>query len=87
MLIFEVIESCCIDDLYVVVVILCLLCNVGVCIVLDDFGMGYVGLCQLQYMKLLLVDIFKIDKMFVDGLLDDYSMVMVIILMVCSFNL
>ncbi|WP_348235525.1 EAL domain-containing protein, partial [Salmonella enterica] len=54
---------------------------------LDDFGMGYAGLRQLQHMKTLPVDILKIDKMFVDGLPDDHSMVTAIILMARSLNL
>ncbi|MFX9142683.1 EAL domain-containing protein, partial [Acinetobacter baumannii] len=61
--------------------------NAGVRIALDDFGMGYAGLRQLQHMKSLPVDILKIDKMFVDGLPDDHSMVTAIILMARSLNL
>ncbi|SUH12812.1 Protein yhjK [Salmonella enterica subsp. enterica] len=38
-------------------------------------------------MKSLPVDILKIDKMFVDGLPDDHSMVTAIILMARSLNL
>lgn len=75
------------DDLQDVMVWLCLLCEVGVQIVLDDFGMGYVGLYQLQQMKVLLVDILKIDKVFIDMLLEDVSMVLVMIQFVCGLLL
>ncbi len=44
-------------------------------IALDDFGMGYAGLHQLQQMKALPVDILKIDKVFIDMLPEDVSMV------------
>ena len=47
----------------------------GVQIALDDFGMGYAGLHQLQQMKALPVDILKIDKVFIDMLPEDVSMV------------
>ncbi|CAH1462154.1 putative diguanylate cyclase [Klebsiella quasipneumoniae] len=47
----------------------------GVRIALDDFGMGYAGLHQLQQMKALPVDILKIDKVFIDMLPEDVSMV------------
>jgi EAL domain-containing protein (putative c-di-GMP-specific phosphodiesterase class I) len=51
----------------------------GVRIALDDFGMGYAGLHQLQHIKSLPVDILKIDKVFIDMLPDDVSMVPAII--------
>ncbi len=59
----------------------------GVRIALDDFGMGYAGLRQLQHMKSLPVDVLKIDKTFVDGLPDDNSMVSAIIHMARSLEL
>lgn len=86
-LILEVTESRRIDDPHAAVAILRPLRNAGVRIALDDFGMGYAGLRQLQHMKSLPVDILKIDKMFVDGLPDDHSMVTAIILMARSLNL
>ena len=43
---------------------------------LDDFGMGCAELRQLQlYMKSLPIDVLKIDKMFVEGLPGDSSMI------------
>lgn len=86
-LILEVTESHRIDDPHAAVAILRPLCNAGVRIALDDFGMGYTGLHQLQHMESLPVDILKIDKMFVDGLPNDHSMVTAIILMARSLNL
>jgi len=86
-LILEVTESRRIDDPNEAVVILRPLRNAGVRIALDDFGMGYAGLRQLQHMKALPVDVLKIDKAFVDGLPDDSSMVEAIIQMAHSLKL
>lgn len=87
MLILEVTESRRIDDPQAAVAILRPLRNAGVRIALDDFGMGYAGLRQLQHMKSLPVDLLKIDKMFVEGLPEDCSMVAAIIHMARSLDL
>lgn len=84
MLILEVTESRRIDDPHAAVAILRPLRNAGVRIALDDFGMGYAGLRQLQHMKSLPVDVLKIDKMFVEGLPDDDSMIRAIIMLAQS---
>jgi len=86
-LILEVTESRRIDDPNEAVAILRPLRNAGVRIALDDFGMGYAGLRQLQHTKALPVDVLKIDKAFVDGLPDDSSMVEAIIQMAHSLKL
>ncbi|MWL73475.1 EAL domain-containing protein, partial [Escherichia coli] len=86
-LILEVTESRRIDDPNEAVAILRPLRNAGVRIALDDFGMGYAGLRQLQHMKTLPVDVLKIDKTFVEGLPDDSSMVQAIIQMAQSLTL
>ena len=86
-LILEVTESRRIDDPNEAVAILRPLRNAGVRIALDDFGMGYAGLRQLQHMKALPVDVLKIDKAFVEGLPDDSSMVEAIIQMAHSLKL
>ncbi|WP_230353385.1 biofilm formation regulator HmsP [Lelliottia sp. WAP21] len=86
-LILEVTESRRIDDPNEAVAILKPLRNAGIRIALDDFGMGYAGLRQLQHMKTLPVDVLKIDKTFVDGLPEDSSMVQAIIQMARSLNL
>ncbi|MET6675839.1 biofilm formation regulator HmsP [Citrobacter amalonaticus] len=86
-LILEVTESRRIDDPHAAVAILRPLRNAGVRIALDDFGMGYAGLRQLQHMKSLPIDVLKIDKMFVDGLPEDNSMISAIILLARSLNL
>ena len=86
-LILEVTESRRIDDPNEAVAILRPLRNAGVRIALDDFGMGYAGLRQLQHMKTLPVDVLKIDKAFVEGLPDDSSMVEAIIQMAHSLRL
>ncbi len=74
-LILEVTESCRMDDPQDVMAWLRPLREAGVQIALDDFGMGYAGLHQLQQMKALPVDILKIDKVFIDMLPEDVSMV------------
>ncbi len=61
--------------------------NAGVRVALDDFGMGYAGLRQLQHMKSLPIDVLKIDKMFVEGLPEDSSMIAAIIMLAQSLNL
>jgi EAL domain-containing protein (putative c-di-GMP-specific phosphodiesterase class I)/GGDEF domain-containing protein len=86
-LILEVTESRRIDDPNEAVAILRPLRNAGVRIALDDFGMGYAGLRQLQHMKALPVNVLKIDKAFVEGLPDDSSMVEAIIQMAHSLKL
>ena len=86
-LILEVTESRHIDDPHAAVAILRPLRNAGVRIALDDFGMGYAGLRQLQHMKSLPVDVLKIDKMFVDGVPEDCSMISAIIQLAHSLNL
>lgn len=73
-LIPEVTESRCIDNPDDAVAILKPLRNAGIRIALDDFGMGYSGLRQLQHMKTLPVDVLKIDKTFVEGLPEDCSL-------------
>lgn len=86
-LILEVTESRCIDNPDDAVAILKPLRNAGIRIALDDFGMGYYGLRQLQHMKTLPVDVLKIDKTFVEGLPEDCSLVQAIIQMAHSLNL
>ncbi|AMO46642.1 biofilm formation regulator HmsP [Kosakonia oryzendophytica] len=86
-LILEITESRRIDDPQAAVAILRPLRDAGVRIALDDFGMGYAGLRQLQHMKSLPVDVLKIDKTFVDGLPDDNSLVSAIIHMARSLEL
>lgn len=86
-LVLEVTESRRIDDPKAAVAILRPLRNAGVRIALDDFGMGYAGLRQLQYMKSVPVDILKIDKIFIDTLPEDASMVAAIIQLGRSLNL
>ncbi|MEB6381357.1 biofilm formation regulator HmsP [Leclercia adecarboxylata] len=86
-LMLEVTESRRIDDPNEAVAILRPLRNAGVRIALDDFGMGYAGLRQLQHMKALPVDVLKIDKTFVEGLPEDSSMVQAIIQLARSLRL
>jgi diguanylate cyclase len=42
--------------------------DLGVCLAIDDFGMGYSGLYHLKHMP---IDILKIDRAFITGLGDE----------------
>lgn len=86
-LILEVTESRHIDNPQAAVAILRPLRDAGVRIALDDFGMGYAGLRQLHHMKSLPVDVLKIDKLFIDSLPEDSSMVTAIVTLAHSLNL
>ncbi|HFX6961609.1 TPA: biofilm formation regulator HmsP [Klebsiella oxytoca] len=86
-LILEVTESRRIDDPQAMISLLRPLREAGVRIALDDFGMGYAGLRQLQHIKSLPVDILKIDKVFIDMLPEDISMVPAIIQLARGLNL
>ncbi|EOW6513589.1 sensor domain-containing phosphodiesterase [Cronobacter malonaticus] len=86
-LILEITESQRIDDTEAAIAILRPLREAGVRIALDDFGMGYSSLSQLQKMKALPVDSLKIDKSFIDSLPDDDSVVSAIISMAKKLNL
>ena len=75
----EVTESRRLDDREAMMVTLRPLRKAGVKIALDDFGMGYAGLSQLQQIKSLPVDVLKIDKLFVDGLPEDSTIIAAIV--------
>lgn len=86
-LILEITDSRRLDDPQMVVSLLRPLRDAGVRIAMDDFGMGYAGLRQLQHLKSLPVDILKIDKVFIDMLPEDTSMVPAIIQLARGLNL
>jgi EAL domain-containing protein (putative c-di-GMP-specific phosphodiesterase class I) len=44
--------------------------DLGVCLAIDDFGMGYSGLYHLKHMP---IDILKIDRAFITGLGDEHG--------------
>lgn len=83
----EMTESQRITDTGAAIAMLRPLREAGVRIALDDFGMGYASLSQLQQMKALPVDSLKIDKSFIDNLPDDDSVVSAIINMAKNLNL
>jgi EAL domain-containing protein (putative c-di-GMP-specific phosphodiesterase class I) len=64
----EITESAIMEDPEAAHGILQGLKALGVRLAIDDFGVGYSSLSHLKY--LLPVDVIKIDKSFVDGLLD-----------------
>ncbi|MCR4792442.1 MAG: bifunctional diguanylate cyclase/phosphodiesterase [Lachnospiraceae bacterium] len=66
----EITESILIDDFDSVTAKLTRLRNFGVSISLDDFGTGY---SSLSYLKKFPIDTLKVDKSFIDTVLDDAS--------------
>ena len=86
-LVLEVTESRRIDEPGAVMATLRPLRAAGVKIALDDFGMGYAGLSQLQQMKTLPIDILKIDKLFVDALPDDSTVIAMIVQLAKALDL
>jgi EAL domain-containing protein (putative c-di-GMP-specific phosphodiesterase class I) len=64
----EVTESFAINDINRVITILNNLRKLGIKVALDDFGTGY---SSLNYIKRLPLDIIKIDKTFIDDLIED----------------
>jgi diguanylate cyclase (GGDEF)-like protein/PAS domain S-box-containing protein len=64
----EITESAIMEDPEAAHAILQGLKALGVRLAIDDFGVGYSSLSHLKY--LLPVDVIKIDKSFIDGLLD-----------------
>lgn len=67
-LVLEVTESLAINDMNRMMKILSELKKIGVSIALDDFGTGY---SSLSYIKEMNFDIIKVDKSFVDDIVDD----------------
>jgi polar amino acid transport system substrate-binding protein len=66
----EITESIALDDIEYSVATISKLKDIGVVFSLDDFGTGY---CSMNYLKLLPVNNLKIDKSFLDTVLDSYS--------------
>src|SRR4051794_11678565 len=64
----EITETALMADMRAATEILQQLKSLGVRLAIDDFGIGYSSLMHLK--KLLPVDLLKIDKSFVDGLMD-----------------
>ncbi len=67
-IVLEVTESLAINDMKRMMKILSELKNIGVNIALDDFGTGY---SSLSYIRQMSFDIIKVDKTFVDDIVDD----------------
>jgi EAL domain-containing protein (putative c-di-GMP-specific phosphodiesterase class I) len=65
----EVTETALLADVEAARVMLARLRELGVLLAVDDFGVGHASLRHLR--QLLPVDVLKIDKSFVDGLVDD----------------
>jgi len=77
-LLLEITETVRLNDLEHVLELLRELHDLGLSIVLDDFGMGYSSLNYLNHLKRLPIDLIKIDKSFIDGLPEDDAIVRII---------
>jgi len=66
----EITETIALDDMEYSVATICKLKDSGIAFSLDDFGTGY---CSMNYLKLLPVNNLKIDKSFLDTVLDNHS--------------
>jgi polar amino acid transport system substrate-binding protein len=66
----EITESIALEDIEYSVATISKLKDIGVAFSLDDFGTGY---SSMNYLKLLPVNNLKIDKSFLDTVLDNYS--------------
>jgi diguanylate cyclase (GGDEF)-like protein/PAS domain S-box-containing protein len=64
----EILESAALQDISHMREVMQACQALGVCFALDDFGTGF---SSLSYLKRLPAETIKIDRMFVDGLLDD----------------
>lgn len=71
----EVTESSVIENIEKSIVILKDLKSLGVTIAMDDFGTGF---SSLSYLKLLPIDVLKIDRTFISGLPDDGDDVVIV---------
>lgn len=67
-IVLEVTESLAINDMNRMMKVLAQLKRIGVNIALDDFGTGY---SSLSYIRQMSFDIIKVDKSFVDDIVDD----------------
>ena len=66
----EITESCFLEDMDTVIVLLKKIRELGVTIALDDFGTGF---SSLNYLRLLPVDYLKIDRSFIQELQLDHE--------------
>jgi len=64
----EITENVFINSFDAAVAVLIQLKEIGFSIALDDFGKGY---SSLSYLKQLPIDVLKIDKLFIDGMVED----------------
>lgn len=71
----EIIEIILVEDDYCVIVILIVFKEVGVKIVLDDFGIGYF---LFGYLNCFFFDSIKIDWLFVREVVDNLSLLVII---------
>jgi EAL domain-containing protein (putative c-di-GMP-specific phosphodiesterase class I) len=67
-LILEITESTIIENQSIIDELLSELREIGVAFAIDDFGTGY---SSLGYLKNFSVDTIKIDKTFIDGIVED----------------
>lgn len=75
------------EDLWVLCELLVVLYDFGVCLIFDDFGIGF---CFLVVLQQLLLDVIKIDYCFICDIFYNVSVidvVLVVIVLVCKLYL
>jgi EAL domain-containing protein (putative c-di-GMP-specific phosphodiesterase class I) len=83
-LVLEITENVLIKDAESVIERMLELKALGVKFAIDDFGTGY---SSLSYIKRFPIDILKIDKSFVDGVIEDQALAEVIVQLGRTLNL
>jgi diguanylate cyclase (GGDEF)-like protein/PAS domain S-box-containing protein len=83
-LVIEITENVLVQDTETVVTRMLALKDLGVSLAIDDFGTGY---SSLSYLKSFPIDILKVDKTFVDGVMEDSALAEAIVRLGQTMNL
>ena len=83
-LVIEITENVLVQDTETVIARMLALKNLGVSLAIDDFGTGY---SSLSYLKSFPIDILKVDKAFVDDVIEDSALAEAIVRLGQTMNL
>ena len=83
-LVIEITESVLVQDTETVITRMLALKSLGVSLAIDDFGTGY---SSLSYLKSFPIDILKVDKTFVDDVMEDSALAEAIVRLGQTMNL